>query len=255
MAAQKAYMLGYKNIQPTGNANEFIITFEVALANPDNLTSMVATASLQFIFGTNTNQTIWDAVIAFAATQGYTIIDGGLFVPSFGSVPLANTFEYLGGTTLLADSNSTSTMTITARDFLLISVRCVGMDVTSTPSLRFNGDTGNNYSSRYLSAAAGASTFSTADTINTSFARLTHGNSIGSRSGLVHIVNKATLAKTGTMSYYPAGGGPGIVPTIAFGGFEWANTADQITSILLIAVDGGSKLLAGSGFAVFGSNF
>lgn len=163
--------------------------------------------------------------------------------------------EFLGSTVITSDQNTTSTVTIPARDFLTVMFRLNGMDVTSTLALRLNGDTGSNYSSRFLFAAAGGTTWTNVETLSTSFARISPGNSLAGRSGTVHISNRALYDKKGYVSYFTQGGAPVGVPAIGFGGFEWDNSTDSITSIVMLAVDAGSKMLSGSGFAVLGGNF
>lgn len=171
-------------------------------------------------------------------------------------MPLINPlggYEFLGSTVLGSGAATTASVAFDARDLLLVQIRVTGYGGSDIASLRFNGDTGANYSSRYLSSAAAATTFSNNTFQSNTFARCFAVGVTTGRSALVAISNNLGTTKCGAVSALTGTGAVATAPGLELGGFEWVNTAAQITSMLLVTA-GGANLNTGTGFAVFGRN-
>jgi hypothetical protein len=162
--------------------------------------------------------------------------------------------EYLGSTVLSVAAASTSVVTIPARDYLEVYVRVSGYGGSDIASLRFNGDTANNYWSRYLNSAAGGAVLANNQNVSQAMARLFAAGTTLGRAATVGITNRQANSKVGVVNGNTATNAAGTAGSIEFGGFEWVNTAAQITSIQMLT-PGGQTMSAGSGFEVYGMNF
>src|SRR5262249_12865590 len=120
--------------------------------------------------------------------------------------------------------------------------------------LRFNGDSGNNYWSRYISALAGATTLGNNQSTSVPIAKIFTATTTGSRAAWITITNNSGTSKVGTVDALTGTGAAGTAGMIQFGGFEWVNVAAQITSIEL-RTTAGLNMGPGSGIAVFGRNY
>lgn len=163
-------------------------------------------------------------------------------------------FEFLGSTELGTAAATTSTISIPVRDIILIQVRITGYagggDIAS---LRFNGDTGANYWSRYISCAAGGTTLVNNQNVSQTLARLFALTTTLQRSTEVVITNNATTSKVGAVRAQTSTGAAATAGGVEFGGFEWVNTSAQISSVTMVTA-GGANMNAGSGFVVLGAN-
>ncbi|GEM_PF-3853222 len=160
----------------------------------------------------------------------------------------------LGGLVLGSAAVTTGVLTIPAYDLLRVSVRVTGYSGSDIASLRFNADAGANYWSRYLSAAAGVATLTNNVNVSQTLARLFAVGITLQRSGVFLITNRAATSKVGCSMGQDGSGAAGTSAGLSFGGFEWVNTAAQITSIEMRTAGGSITLSAGSGFAVEGRN-
>jgi hypothetical protein len=162
--------------------------------------------------------------------------------------------EFLGSTKLAAGAATTATVTIPARDVLVVLVRVTGYagggDIAS---LRFNGDTGANYWSRYLSWAAGGTVVANNQNVSQTLARMFALAQTQGRNAIIGINNLTGATKVGNVNGQSGTGAAATAGTLEQGGFEWANTAAQITSIVMLTA-GGVNMNTGSGFAVYGRN-
>lgn len=167
----------------------------------------------------------------------------------FGNIP---GMERLGSTSLAAGATTTATVTIAVRKTLFIGVSIAGYagggDVAS---LRFNGDTGNNYWSRHITANTGAATLADNPTAATSAIRLGLATTqarvawvVCGNVGVAHICRIDSAIGTGSTA---------VAQLNVAGAGAWNNTAD-ITSVIMVA-PGGANMNTGSGFVVYGSNF
>ncbi len=164
----------------------------------------------------------------------------------------------LAGFWLAASALATSgAITIPAFDELMIIVRIVpGVSATDIPALRFNADTGNNYRSRYLvNNAVSGVTLTDVPTATTNMARLSGLSATTGRVTKVIINNKLAAGKVGTVASTNATNSLTVQPGIDLaGGFEWVNTAAQITSVTLLTVSA-STMPIDSGMQIYGRNF
>lgn len=164
-------------------------------------------------------------------------------------------FEFLGSKFLGSAAVTTGALTIPARDFLFLMPRVMGYSGGGDiASLRFNADSGANYWSRYLSSAAGATTFSNNVNVSQALARMFATTTTLQRSALIGIINNAATSKVGNVSAQTSTGAAATSGIIETGGFEWINTTAQITSIEMLTSGGAVTMAAGSGFAVWGRN-
>lgn len=164
---------------------------------------------------------------------------------------MAKTYEQIASTTLGSDTASYTFSGIAAdwTDLILVGVSKLTNAGTGGANydLRFNGDTGSNYSSTYVQgngSAAGSGR-------TTSFSYLTYtpsaeGNATAWGVGIVHIMSYAStnVYKTALSS----GASPVEFARRSVG--LWRNTA-AITSITVLH-GGGLSLKAGSTFKLYG---
>lgn len=164
-------------------------------------------------------------------------------------------WEFLGSCFISIASSSCPTITITARQELQVIITITGYGGSDIASLRFNGDTGNNYSSRYLdSGGTGVATLTNVQTLTTNFARLFGVAQTTGRSAEIVLSNNAATEKLGSVNGISGVGAVGTVLNLSWGGFTWVNTSAQITSVQLIT-QGGSTMTASSGIMIYGRNF
>lgn len=189
------------------------------------------------------------AVLA-VGTAGQVLKTGGAAAnPSW-----VGTKEMLANVTLGADGTSLASGTILARAFLEIHIYIEGYSGGATASLRFNGDSGANYRYRWLTSAAGATTFA-----NGLLATSTTGIKVGaadttnSRRVVFHISNDASVTeKLALVESLFGTGSAATQATIDQGNGAWISAAaTQITSISLIST---SNMLAGTKMTIFGWN-
>lgn len=162
-------------------------------------------------------------------------------------------FEFLGSTQLAAQAVSTATITIPARDTLLISVRITGYTGGDIGSLQFNGDTGTNYWWRHITAASNSTTWTNTEGASATSIRLGRVGITRGRSVLVHVTNLLGAQKVAQISTLDETAGAANTGAIGTGGGMWANTAAQITSLRLTN-PGANNFFVGTGFAVYGRN-
>jgi len=166
----------------------------------------------------------------------------------------ARGWEYLGSTELVANAPNTATVTIAAREMLMIQFVVTGYAGNDIASFQFNGDTGNNYSSRYLYAASGGTAFTNQENVSTNrIGTGPIGIALG-RSGTLNITNILARNKVIAMNVTEASASAAAVPPrIGMAQGMWFNTAAQITSLRMYDPTG-INLLVGTGFAVWGKN-
>jgi len=169
--------------------------------------------------------------------------------------PIPPDWDYLGGLRLAGAAVTTGVLSIRPRDELLVIVSVAGYSGGDIASLRFNGDAGANYWSRYISAAAGATTLVNNQNVSQTLARLFALTTTLQRSALVKISNPATRSKTGVVLGQTSTGAAATAGGIEFGGFEWVNTTARINSVELRTAGGSITLNAGSGFQVYGRDY
>lgn len=162
-------------------------------------------------------------------------------------------YDYLGAYEFASSAASSAVLAIAARDLLLVQVHVTGYGGTDIASLRFNGDTGTNYTSRYISYAAGGTTAANNQNVSQTMARMFALGVTVQRSALIGITNRAAQPKVGTVNGQTAVSSAATGLQIEFGGFQWQNTSAQITSMQMLC-PGGQTLSAGTCIAVFGKN-
>lgn len=167
-------------------------------------------------------------------------------------------WQILGKTQLAVGANATSIITIPPRTLLRITCIVTGYSGNGIASLRFGTvagavDTGNNYNTRYLRAAAGANNnFTDVPNTSTNFLRLASQNSVLGRQYTVNVTNYATKRKMCSVSTSSEAGAVGTAPTLDWGQGMYGNNTAQIITAQLIST--ANNLSIGSGFIVEGIN-
>ena len=154
-------------------------------------------------------------------------------------------YQELADVTLGSAGDSLSSGTITGKNFLRFYAYILTSGAITT-QLRFNGDSGNNYSFRY-----------TAD--NTLGLSVTSSNNIGNFDGLANnpnsvygeVVNYSGVQKHGWAKSINGSSSAATAPSYVEFYYKWANTSSQITSIGFINTGGGDFAI-GSRIVVLG---
>jgi hypothetical protein len=173
-------------------------------------------------------------------------------------IPLLSPFageslEELGGAELGVAAVTTGAIAIPARDELLLLICITGYSSGGDiASLRFNGDAGSNYSSRYLSAVAGGTTLVTNQNVSQTLARMFALATNLSRHAVIGIKNKLSTPKVGSVNGQTGVTSAATGLQVEFGGFQWHNTAAQITSVEMRTAGGSVTMSAGSSIKIFG---
>lgn len=159
-----------------------------------------------------------------------------------------NPWVYLGSQTLGSAGDTISVTPITAMTYLRIEVFAISTGGTINTSIRFNNDTGNNYS--YRNSQNGA-----ADTTGSSQSAIVLGGTAAQLSySCAEVVNVAAQEKLLNFQQVFSGtAGAANVVNRSEGGGKWANTADLITRV--DSFNGGTgDYNTGSMLVVFGHN-
>jgi hypothetical protein len=170
----------------------------------------------------------------------------GLALPKLASAKLA------------AAAASIPALSIPSCDILFVLVRITGYAGADIASLRFNGDTGANYRTQFITGTAVATPVfagTPAGTVaSATLLRLYAATTTLQRVSGTFITNFATTSKVARIDGYTSTGSAATQGVIELGSGEWVNTTAQITSVQLITA-GGLNMNVGSGIAVYGDNF
>jgi hypothetical protein len=191
----------------------------------------------------------------YAGTTRQLSVDnsGNLTIPTSSYLTSVG-WDYLGSVKLAATAASTSVVTVAKRDVLEICVNVTSYaGTTDIASLIFNGDTGADYASRFLSIANSTTTVVDNATTSATVARLFAVGQTQGRVACTVINNNTTKDKFYAVTAYSGTGTATSTGMMESGGGEWATTT-QITSIKLTTA-GGGNLASGTGFVVLGKNF
>lgn len=158
---------------------------------------------------------------------------------------------YTGALTVAA--TTLASPTFAGRDELWIVVRVPSMSGADIPALRFNADSGTNYWSRYITAAASTTTLTNVPTASATMAKLSGISVAGSRNVDVVVANRSAGNKIATVVSATGSGVAATIPVVDISGaFEWINTTAQITAVTLLSAGGSQTMSAGTGMAIFG---
>lgn len=174
--------------------------------------------------------------------------------------------DYLGGTFLTASAHETAVVTLEyppgsgiAATRKRLEIHVIVTAYGGTPdatgdigSLRFNGDTSNNYWSHHATYISNAWTGT--ETPSTNLIRVAPTNSRLSRNVVCWVNNIANRSKTVTFKNQTGTVDAAVVGLLNVGGAEWVNTVDQISTVQLVNA-GSNNLITGSGFFVLGKDF
>jgi hypothetical protein len=161
---------------------------------------------------------------------------------------------FLDGVNLSVAAANFGTLTIPAFNTLWIEINVSGFSGSDFLSLRFNGDTGTNYVSRYLTAVAGGVVVVDNPFVSATALRITPISGTLAAHTSMKINNTAAVSKVCQISTILTTGAAGTAPTAVLSGAgEWVNTTAQITSVLGL-VGGANNFNAGSSISIWGSN-
>lgn len=198
-------------------------------------------------------------VADFTDALEWAVNDGGISRKVSGQQVRLKFINVLGFTQLAASAHESAVVSFTPRRCLAIPVGVTFYTGTPDPagdiaSLRFNGDTGNNYWSRHAHFGDGG-VWNKEDFTSTNLIRLAETNSRLSRNVLVIIANNlANRSKTCNIKNQTGTNDASVAGSINTGGGEWVNTTAQISSVQLVNA-GSNNIGTGSGFAVLGIDF
>ena len=160
-----------------------------------------------------------------------------------------NFWTELASVTLGADGDTLSSGTITAKKYLWGQAFIRTKTGTTTTDIRFNGDTGSNYSKR-KSFAGGAEELSNSEN------RINVGGIDSDNPSFINffIINNSANEKLVMFhSVFSTPTGAGTAPYRIEGVGKWANTSNQITEINFVNTGAGDYEL-GSKLIIWGSN-
>jgi hypothetical protein len=136
-----------------------------------------------------------------------------------------------------------------AKKWLRIEVRIAGSSNNSnTARLRFNGDTGTNYTYARSDGVAAVTTGTTVDGIRVAQTTIT-----GPRYFTANVRNVSAEGKVVILEGASGSESAATAPTINHVRGVWANTTAQITSVTLNS-GGSANLLSGTEISVWGSD-
>lgn len=159
---------------------------------------------------------------------------------------LLGSYFFSGGSTV-----STGAITIPVRDALEIVLASPGMSAADFPAIRFNGDTGANYSFYGATRAAAATTIANADSTGQTAGKLSGVSSANPRTVTYTVENNGHgWQKGGPIVSAVQGGAAGE----AFTSMWWGNTTDRISSVELRSFGGALFFRAGTRLLIFGRN-
>lgn len=178
---------------------------------------------------------------------------GGVWLPSMNMTKAAQGMEYLGGGENATGSSVIGPITFRPRDVLIIIGRVSSMLSTDIPALRFNNDSGTNYWTRNLQAAAGGATFAETALMQTTMLRISALFGISARSFMLILLNRSAASKSATFQSSLATGNPATPGALQIGAGEWVNTTSNVQAVTMLTV-GGAQFGIDSGFGVFGKD-
>ncbi len=167
----------------------------------------------------------------------------------FGGSGAGVWWEEIGRVTLSSPATVISLANLPARKYLQVYVRTIATGGTAGVQIRFNNDSGTNYSRRFSVDMA-------APTTGTGEAIATYSSIVGNQAlATIDIVNEAALEKTSIGNSVHndtlgATSAPGSRSTIG----KWTNTTSQITRIDVIQAAGTGSYAVGSELIVLGHN-
>lgn len=172
-------------------------------------------------------------------------------IPLLSEFDGRNAFDFLNSAELAVAAATLGVLTVPARDELLLLICVNGYSSGDIASLRFNGDTGANYSSRYLSSVAGGVVWVSNQNVSQTLARMFALTTTSGRHAIVGIKNKLNAAKIGNVSGQTGVTSAATGLQLEIGGFQWQNTTAQITSVEMRTA-GGQNMTAGSSIVILG---
>ena len=171
-------------------------------------------------------------------------------LPSWEAAAGGGALTNLGSTTLTGDGDSIAVTLSESMNFLMLYVHCVGSGAIAG-RLRFNDDSGNNYS--YLNS----NNFGSADSaINQNMANPANQDPPDDTDIFFTMFGSSYAADEKAFYSHmnqPNTAGAGTAPNSTENAFKWVNTSAQITKVDIINGGAGS-FAAGSELVVLGTD-
>lgn len=169
-----------------------------------------------------TTTNITDSNVTTAKIADDAVTDAKLDYPRW--------WQEIARTTLGTAGDTITVSSIPARKYLKILVYAAASGGTLVGTMRFNNDSGANYSQRYSDNGGADSALTSSSNMVIRPGTTVSG---GSQYCEVEVINVATYSKfvRGSAVGEITGTGAGNAPSRLEGGWKWANTADQINRV------------------------
>lgn len=188
-------------------------------------------------------------IAAAAAIAGSKLADSSVAAGKidFGGSGAGVWWQEIGRTTLGVAGDTITVSSFTAKKYLKILIATLATGGTTSMLLTFNSDTGANYARQStINSTLGG------DATSQSSIKLDGGASAENKFTVLEIINILAQEKIGTATTTESGGaGAANAPDNSVQNVKWANTAAQITT-LVVTNDGGGDYAIGSEVVVLG---
>lgn len=158
-------------------------------------------------------------------------------------------WEELGRTTLSVAGDTISVASLTAKKYLWIKIAVAATAGTVDVSIRFNNDSGSNYSARTSTNGGADGTSVTQTNINLTGAS---AYTLSTFDGFITNVLAVEKNMLGMRGGNFSGAGAGTAPDRAEVAGKWANTAAQITRVDILNLAGTGDFAIGSEVIILG---
>lgn len=159
-------------------------------------------------------------------------------------------FYITGAQITSAASAFVSLSNLPAYNSLLIVLSIPAVGGSDKPLLRFNGDTGTNYVSRTITAAAGGVTLTDAPVASATSISVGIASAFG-RVAMIHVSNIASRQKVANITIQQGITDATAPPPLHIGAMGmWNNTSAQISQVDCLT--GGQTMAAGSSIMIYG---
>lgn len=234
-----AIITSYPN-NPAVEDNDRVLTSDQD--GSTNLTSMDQIKDYTLAPGNVGTSTLADSAVTAAKINFASLPGSALFTS--GGVG----WEKIGETILGSSGTTITVSSLPARKYLHAVISVIATGGTNTCNLRFNGDTASNYSLNAMDNGGASSGIGSQSNIGLS-------QNLGlQHHGTLDIINiaaseKISLGRVAVVTVAGASGSPSVRDTIG----KWANTSNQISSITITQLSGGTGSYAiGSSITVWG---
>lgn len=159
---------------------------------------------------------------------------------------------FLTGFSVTAAGATFTTPAFPVYNSLVIVIGVPSFSASDSAAIRFNGDTGANYVSRFITAVAGGVVFADAPFVSGTSMRVSAIAGTTGHNIIIKCTNIATVSKQCVIQTHLTTGAAATAPTAVIAGSgEWVNTTAQITTVTLMTASA-NNLGIGTSLMVFG---